>query len=90
MFAPHGIALDDDQKRLRYYKARPTPIEDAGHGFFVTIRTTKGKTHTVYNLRSFDPVWHLKACVQEALGISGLKQELAFLGEELPDRKISP
>ncbi|KAK0701325.1 hypothetical protein B0H67DRAFT_595842 [Lasiosphaeris hirsuta] len=86
VFAPRGIFLDE-QNRLRYYKKRPTPIEDTGHGFFVTIRTATRTKHAVYNLKSTDPIWHLKACIQDVLSISGLKQELAFLGKDVSDRE---
>lgn len=89
VFSPHGIGLDD-RNRLRYYKARPTPVQDTGQGFFVAIRTTKGKRYVLYNLRRSDPVWHLKACIQDVLGVSGLKQELAFLGKEISDGELTP
>ncbi|KAK4108550.1 hypothetical protein N656DRAFT_784059 [Canariomyces notabilis] len=86
VFTPRGIHLDD-QNRLRYCKARPTPIQNTGHGFFVIVRTAKNTNHIVGNLRETDPIWHLKACIQDVLGVSGLKQELAFLGEDVSDHK---
>ncbi|RYP50098.1 hypothetical protein DL768_004302 [Monosporascus sp. mg162] len=86
VFAPRGIALDS-QNRLRYHKARETPVEDMGSGFSVLVVTSDYRKRIFYNLEKDDWIWHLKACIQDVLGTSGLKQELAFLGEQLSDPK---
>ncbi|RYP24021.1 hypothetical protein DL765_000749 [Monosporascus sp. GIB2] len=85
IFAQHGIFLED-QKKIRYGKPGYMHARARGSGFSVVVKTLQNTEHTIYNLEESDPVWYLKARLQDTNDIQGY-QELFFRYMELPDHK---
>lgn len=65
-------------------------MHDTGRGFPIFVVASDSRVYTFYNLEVHDFIWHLKACIQDALGTSGLNQELVFVDKQLSDRKWRP